>query len=196
MKHTRLSNRMLIIISVALAACTLTGCKETRNLLSYRGYEQTMQLIADDLASQGYQQSGMEQTTSNEIVVDETITHYNRYGYKTGFSQKMANNFYYHNRYSFADSTGNQVQYSMAYKTMAYEGNVYVTECVQEGCSTSNPKDFARVCGPNGTVNRIYNNMRTDSQVEMLDSGNTTLLASGILVLLAIVVGLVGLIAD
>ena len=80
MKHTRLSNRLLIIISVALAASTLTGCKETRNLLSYKGYEQTMQLIADDLASQGYQQSGMEQTTSNEIVVDETITHYNRYG--------------------------------------------------------------------------------------------------------------------
>jgi len=183
MKH-----RMIVVAAVALLA---TGCTETRQVVSMQGYERTLAETARNLERQGYYQTGAESKSTNEISVDKTVTYHDRYGRETGYSQKMKNNLYYHNVYTFADSLGNEATVSTIYKQAKVGETVYLEEYELEGCRTTNPKDYARVCGQDGTVQRTLQRLNTDTEVKDIDVLMSTLLLGGIVVAISIVAALV-----
>ena len=167
-------------IAAALLICVaVTGCTTQRDVVSLKGYERTVSLMAEQMAAAGYMQTGAESTSTNEISVDKTVTYYNRHGFETGYSQKMKNNLYYHNVYTFADSLGNQATVTTVYKPVTIDNTVCLEEYELEGCKTSRPQDYSRLCSADGPVARNLSKLYTDTTVEDLDYFKSSVLLVG-----------------
>lgn len=179
----------IALLTAAMAAVLATGCTQMRDVVSMGGYERTVAQMTSDMERQGYRQTGAESKSANEISVDKTITYYN-HGRESGYSQKMKNNLYYHNVYTFADSVGNQATVTTIYKPAKAGETVYLEEYELEGCKTTNPNDYARVCGQEGPVKRNLQQLERDTTVKDLDVLLTTLLVGGIAVAVSIVAAL------
>ncbi len=177
------------LLMAAMAAVLATGCTQMRDVVSMRGYEKTLAQLTSEMEQQGYRQIGAESKSSNEISVDKTITYYD-HGRESGYSQKMKNNLYYHNVYTFADSTGNQATVTTVYKPAEAGGTVYLEEYELEGCKTTNPNDYARLCGQGSVVQRNLQTLSKDTQVKDLDVLLSSLLVAGVVVAVSIVAAL------
>ena len=74
------------------------------------------------------------------------------------------------------------MNYSVSYSAkQTREGVPYVENIEVCGCETSNPKDYERLCGKYGLLNKI-NNIPKDQTIEEVNILNTTLVLSGIVI--------------
>ncbi len=169
----------LCIAAALLLSTVVSSCTTQRQVVSLNGYERTVALMAQQMAAEGYMQTGAESTSTNQISVDKTVTYFNRYGRETGYSQKMKNNLYYHNVYTFADSLGNQATVTTLYKPETIGNTVCLEEYALEGCKTSLPQDYARICSGGGPVSRNLSQLYTDTTVEDLDYLKSSLILAG-----------------
>ena len=155
----------------------MTSCMDTYQVTKKATFDRTIQSVQSQMAQNGFSSTGSSTNTRNETVV--TGVSYSKY---TGYGSAMANNFITQDTYRFTDTLGNTMNYSVSYSAkQTKDGEPYVENIEVCGCETSNPKDYEKLCGRYGLVNKI-NNIPKDQTIEEVNVLSTTLVLSGIVI--------------
>ena len=136
-------------VAAALAALLLlTGCTSTYMVTSYDDHLAATRQTKTALAEMGYEQSGAATRTDNNVHVSAVS-----YSTQTGFGTAMSNDYVTTDRFTYADSLGNTVDWCVSYRLhRSYDDILYVTDVAVPQCETSNPKEFERLCGPDSPI--------------------------------------------
>ena len=177
-----------------ICCATFSSCYTTHNVISKTSLDRTIDSVAIELKSNGYYPVGTSMGTKNELTV--TGQSYSDY---SGYGTRLDNNYITSDTYSFADTLGNTMNYTVSYQLnkstsnefyydFAYDGFYYVTNLQVTGCKTSNPKEYERLCGkysPTKKITYLY----PDKSVEVFDKKETLF---GTL-LISIAIGIIGM---
>ena len=146
-------------IIVAIMALALTGCVGPMYVTSITVYNSTIDKVVAGIESEGYNYVGMNHDTRNERRHE--VAHMEG---DNPYSAWIPNDIVNLNTYSFADGVGNTMSFTVQYKGGGDHTNstFYYTDVKVVGCSTSNKKDYERLCGeqsPVWTLNTIQKDM-------------------------------------
>ena len=133
-----------IIVSFAL-----TGCVGPTYVTSIIVYNSTIDKVVAGIESEGYNYVGMNHDTRNERRHE--VAHME--GDNT-YSDWIPNDKVNINTYRFVDNAGNTMQFQVQFKGGLDHTNstFYINEVSVVGCSTSNKKDYERLCGEQSPV--------------------------------------------
>ena len=133
-----------IIVSFAL-----TGCVGPTYVTSIIVYNSTIDKVVAGIESEGYNYVGMNHDTRNERRHE--VAHME--GDNT-YSDWIPNDKVNINTYRFVDNDGNTMQFQVQFKGGLDHTNstFYINEVSVVGCSTSNKKDYERLCGEQSPV--------------------------------------------
>ena len=137
-----------LFISI-IAAFVLTGCVGPMHVTSIPAYNSTIDKVVSAVESDGYKYVGMNHDTRNERRHE--VAHME--GDNT-YSAWIPNDIVNLNTYSFADGKGNTMNFTVQYKGGVDHTNstFYYSDVKVVGCSTSNSKDYERLCGEHSPV--------------------------------------------
>lgn len=127
----------------------LAGCVGPMYVTSLPAYNNTINMVVAGIESEGYNYVGMNHDTRNERRHE--IAHME--GDNT-YSEWIPNEKVNINTYRFADNAGNTMQFQVQFKGGLDHTNstFYINELSVVGCSTSNKKDYERLCGEQSPV--------------------------------------------
>lgn len=161
----------------------LSSCMDTFYVTNKATFDNEIRLIEAKMAERGLSSTGKKTNTRNEAVV--SAVSYSRY---SGYGTAMENNFITEDTYTFADSLGNTMNYSVSYEAkQTRDGVVYVENIDLCGCEVSNPKEYDKLCGVESPIRRI-NDMPRDQQIQMVNTTNTTLTIMGVSIAISLLV--------
>lgn len=133
-----MKNCQLLLLVLLVVLC-FSSCTETKYLTRKSTLDKMVDSVKTQLMNEGYHTTGFSTKQTNEMEVVGIS-----YTSKAGFGTAMQNNFVTQDTYTFADSLGNTVSYSLFYALDKQEIVVNAGLC---GCETSNPHDYDKVCG-------------------------------------------------
>lgn len=171
---------------IALVACTFlaTSCMQTHYVPTAATFKTANDQIAVNLNKAGYRISNQSSVEKNELVVTDQT-----YNTRTGYSNKIDNNFVNYDSYTFTDKNGETVSYSTKYSYKnSIHGELYLKEMSLTECKVSNPDKYGEYCGNTGSISRELEASRRS--VEDLNVFTTTLLTCGIIVAAAVALAL------
>lgn len=130
-------------------ALALTGCVGPMYVTSITVYNSTIDKVVAGIESEGYKYVGMNHDTRNERRHE--VAHME--GDNT-YSAWIPNDKVNINTYRFVDNAGNTMQFQVQFKGGLDHTNstFYINEVSVVGCSTSNKKDYERLCGEQSPV--------------------------------------------
>ena len=170
-----MKNGILLICFVALLG--FSSCMDTKYVTKKSTFDHVVSQVREDLAQQGFNLTGFNSETKNDLVVLGT-SHTEAGGYGT----ELANNYVTRDTYSFTDASGNSMSYTVSYlQRETREGEPYVDVAAIAGCEVSNPEDYEKMCGSNSPIYQI-NTLEKDQRIKVVSSKKTLLLASGLTV--------------
>lgn len=103
---------MKIKITILLAAIfSLSSCYTTRNLNTKEELDSNVNNAILYLSSIGFNQNGENLDTKNELVVEGVS-----YSSVAGYGTRMGNNVVYNDWYSFVNSAGNTIEFTVSYQ--------------------------------------------------------------------------------
>ncbi len=138
--------KILMAVVVALA---LTACVGPLHVTSVPAYNSSVEAVVAGIEGEGYGYVGTNRDNRNERR--QEVAHME--GDNT-YSAWIPNGMVTVNTYSFADGEGNTMSFTVQYKGgMDHtNGTFYYTDVQVVGCSTSNSKDYERLCGEHSPV--------------------------------------------
>ena len=136
-------------IIVAIMALALTGCVGPMYVTSLPAYNNTINMVVAGIESEGYNYVGMNHDTRNERRHE--VAHME--GDNT-YSDWIPNDKVNSNTYRFVDNAGNTMQFQVQFKGGLDHTNstFYINEVSVVGCSTSDKRDYERLCGEQSPV--------------------------------------------
>lgn len=139
--------RRLLISVVALFI--LTGCAGPIYVTSEPAYNNAIDKVISVIEKEGYSYVDMKHDRRNELRHE--VAHMEGDNY---YSDWIPNEIVNINTYSFADTNGNTMSFSVQFKAGVNRQNsaLYFTHLEVVGCSTSNSKDYERLCGSHAPV--------------------------------------------
>jgi len=157
------------LFGLIICCFTFSSCYTTHKVVSKTSLDRTIDNVAIELKSKGYYPTGTSIDTKNEVTV--TGQSYSKY---SGYGTRLDNNYITSDTYSFADTLGNTMNYTVSYQLNKSTSNgfYYVTNLQVTGCETSNPKEYERLCGkysPTKKITYLY----PDKSVEVVDKEGT-----------------------
>ena len=137
------------ILMAGVMALVLTACVGPMYVTSITVYNSTIDKVVAGIESEGYNYVGMNHDTRNERRHE--IAHME--GDNT-YSAWIPNDKVNINTYRFVDNAGNTMQFQVQFKGGLDHTNstFYINEVSVVGCSTSNKKDYERLCGEQSPV--------------------------------------------
>lgn len=137
------------ILMVGVMALVLTACVGPMHVTSITVYNSTIDKVVAGIENEGYNYVGMNHDTRNERRHE--IAHME--GDNT-YSAWIPNDKVNINTYRFVDNAGNTMQFQVQFKGGLDHTNstFYINEVKVVGCSTSNKKDYERLCGEQSPV--------------------------------------------
>ena len=137
------------ILMAGVMALVLTACVGPMYVTSITVYNSTIDKVVAGIENEGYKYVGMNHDTRNERRHE--VAHME--GDNT-YSAWIPNDIVNLNTYSFADGKGNTMNFTVQYKGGVDHTNstFYINEVKVVGCSTSNKKDYERLCGEQSPV--------------------------------------------
>ena len=105
---------------IALMFC-LTSCYSVKYLNTKEELNRNIDAAIVYLNDLGYHQNGVSLDTKNELVVTGVS-----YSSTTGYGTRMNNNYVYNDRYSFVNSEGNTIEFTVSYQTWLAERDTIV----------------------------------------------------------------------
>ncbi|MGX8713949.1 MAG: hypothetical protein ACSW8I_09800 [bacterium] len=137
------------ILMAGVMALVLTACVGPMYVTSITVYNSTIDKVVAGIESEGYNYVGMNHDTRNERRHE--IAHME--GDNT-YSDWIPNDKVNINTYRFVDNAGNTMQFQVQFKGGLDHTNstFYINEVSVVGCSTSNKKDYERLCGEQSPV--------------------------------------------
>ena len=127
----------------------LAGCVGPKQVTSVSTYNSTIDKVVAGVESEGYAFVGRNHDTRNERRHE--VAHME--GDNT-YSAWIPNDIVNLNTYNFADGDGNTMYFTVQHKGGMDHTNstFYYTDVKVVGCSTSNSKDYERLCGEHSPV--------------------------------------------
>jgi hypothetical protein len=137
------------ILMAGVMALVLTACVGPMYVTSITVYNSTIDKVVAGIESEGYNYVGMNHDTRNERRHE--VAHME--GDNT-YSDWIPNDKVNINTYRFVDNAGNTMQFQVQFKGGLDHTNstFYINEVSVVGCSTSNKKDYERLCGEQSPV--------------------------------------------
>ena len=137
------------ILMAGVMALVLTACVGPMHVTSVSVYNSSVETVVAGIENEGYNYVGMNHDTRNERRHE--VAHME--GDNT-YSAWIPNDIVNLNTYSFADGKGNTMNFTVQYKGGVDHTNstFYINEVSVVGCSTSNKKDYERLCGEHSSV--------------------------------------------
>ena len=161
-------NRQWILLFVV--AVFLCGCTSTYKVISNAALESELKMVEVEMRSYGYYPVGKNTDTRNELTV---------------IGQSYFDNDYItSNTYSFSDTVGNTMKYTISYRLWQQDSFIYVSNVEVKGCETSNINEYNKLCGKDSPKRRIEM-LVSDSEVELYDASKTYALTGGICIVVA-----------
>lgn len=138
--------KLLIIGAVAFA---FSACVGPMHVTSVSVYNSSVETVVAGIENEGYNYVGMNHDTRNERRHE--VAHME--GDNT-YSDWIPNDKVNINTYRFVDNAGNTMQFQVQFKGGLDHTNstFYINEVSVVGCSTSNKKDYERLCGEQSPV--------------------------------------------
>ena len=138
--------RILMTLAAALA---LTACVEPMYVTSAPMYDSSVDAVVAGIESTGYNFVGKSHDTRNERR--HAVAHME--GDNT-YSSWIPNDIVNVDTYNFADDAGNTMSFTVQFKAGigARDKSVYFTDVSVVGCSTSDKRDYERLCGEQSPV--------------------------------------------
>ena len=175
--------KIYIILLVAFSFMA-TSCMQTHYVPTAATFKAAKDQISANLNKAGYRLSNQSSVEKNELVVTDQT-----YNTRTGYSNKIDNNFVNYDSYTFTAANGETVSYSTKYGyKKSIHGELYLKEMNVTECKVSNPDKYAEYCGNTGSISRELEASRRN--VEDLNVFTTTLLACGVVIGAAVVLAL------
>lgn len=134
----RMKNCQLLLLVLLVVLC-FSSCTETKYMTRKSTLDKMVDSVKTQLMNEGYHTTGFSTRQANEMEVAGIS-----YTSNAGFGTVLKNNFVTQDTYTFADTLGNTVSYSLFYALDRQEVVVNAGLC---GCETSNPHDYDKVCG-------------------------------------------------
>lgn len=162
MKSKRIIYFMAVVIS-------LSSCTTTRYGMTLASLDDAMDGIKEEYSAKGYY-------LTSELTGQAISTQISN-------SRDARNSIYMADNanakadvYSFQDSIGNTLKFSIAYNEALQGNTMYLLDVSTIGCETSNPKDFELLCGKNSPLAEIKR-IPQDKEVVVGDAAKTQKLA-------------------
>ncbi len=145
----------------SVAAIAFTACVGPMQVTSIPAYNSTIDKVVAGIEKGGYNYVGMNHDTRNERRHE--VAHME--GDNT-YSDWIPNDQLNLDTYRFVDTAGNTMQFEVQYRGGVdhTNGTFYYTDAQVVGCSTSNSKDFERLCGDRSPI-RMLDTIPTDMTV-------------------------------
>ena len=146
---------------------TTTGCYNTHMVTSYEDHQNEIKKVQVELLNMGYELSGKETRVDNNVHVTAVS-----YSSQTGYGSAMQNDYVTTDRYTFSDTNGNVMSYSVSYNLNESDDSVkilYVTNVNVSQCETSNPKHYSTICDSHSHIWDIEDTPK-NTKVRILDS--------------------------
>lgn len=177
--------KKIYIIVLAAFSLLATSCMHTLYVPTEATFKNANDQIAANLNKDGYRLTNQSSVEKNELVVSDQT-----YNSKTGYSNKIDNNYVNYDSYSFTNANGETISYSTKYGyKRSINGQVYLKEMNVTECKVSNPDDYQQYCGNTGSIKRELESSRRD--VRDLNIVTTTLLTCGVILGVSILIALV-----
>lgn len=159
---------------------------DTKYVTKKATFDQTISQVRDELTRQGFNQTGFNTETKNDLVVVGTTQHE-----EDLVSTELKNNYVTRDTYLFTDAEGNRMSYTVSYQLKETRKGVPFVDCVEVvGCEVSSPADYDKMCGATSPINRFVT-MKKDQRIKVLNGTKTIILTGGVTL-----VGLILLIAS
>lgn len=170
--------KKIMLLVMVFIGIGFTGCTTKVLVTSVEKYDECINEAKADLQKHGYELSGMATETKNEPLVVGAY-----YSSKTGSSSILANDFYDQEVYSFSNSNGDEVEFTMKYRGRysKYTDTVCLLTVDLLGCKTSKAEDYDKFCGENSIIKQKLGNMEQDMKVSAYSPRRTSLLTTSIL---------------
>ena len=141
--------KLLMIFAVALV---LSACVGSMAVTSVPVYNSTVDAVVAGIENEGYVFVSKSHDRRNERR--HQVAHME--GDNT-YSDWIPNDLLNLDTYCFIDSAGNTMQFEVQYRSEVnhQSGTVYYTEVQTIGCSTSNRKDYDRLCGDRSPIRML-----------------------------------------
>lgn len=150
------------LLMICAAALALSACVGPMAVTSVPAYNSTVDAVVAGIESEGYGFVGKSHDRRNER--GHQVAHME--GDNT-YSGWLPNELVNHDTYRFVDSAGNTMQFEVQFKAGVdhQSGAVYYNEVQVVGCSTSNRKDYDRLCGNRSPI-RMLDTLQRDLTVK------------------------------
>ena len=137
------------ILMAGVVVLAFTACVGPMYVTSVPTYNSSVDKIVADIKESGYNYVGMNHDTRNERR-HEVAHMEGDYTYSAWIPNDKVNI----NTYRFVDNAGNTMQFQVQFKGGLDHTNstFYINEVSVVGCSTSNKKDYERLCGEQSPV--------------------------------------------
>ena len=165
-----------------------SSCVDTYFATKKATFDNANQSIQKQMSQKGFILTGKNSNAENEkIVGGVSYSGYYDYGVATKIDYVTRDN------YSFMDSLGNTMNYSVSYRTgQTKEGESYVEDITVCGCETSDTNDYLELCGMESAVDQI-NKLPKDQKIVRPNSIKTIYAISGLGIGISLVITLVTL---
>lgn len=120
---------------------------------SYDDHLDVVEKVQVELSNMGYELSGKETRVDNNVHVTAVS-----YSSQTGYGSAMDNDYVTTDKYTFLDTNGNLMSYSVSYNLKESDDSVkifYVTNVNVSQCETSNPQYYSNLCGSYSPIRSI-----------------------------------------
>ena len=164
--------KMLLLIGVSVL---FSSCMSTIDVTSRNAYNNAIEQAKGELAEMGYVMVGIDSENRTSVEVGETVK-YAYQGATAGYSQRMDNVKYVYETYYFKDDNGNE----LSFKTVLKPQDEILLKVSMEGCKTSNPKEYAKLCGYGSPIKKHVSNLKPDTTMKVPDMANTYLVIGGL----------------
>ena len=189
MNHNKRSKKIIIYIALTVAVHCLTGCYSTITVTSKERFDNAIASTEQSLNKNGYKKTGASTGKNTDVTQTTTIMYMPHVGYVPYSDTKKEETTI--NTYSFVDSIGNSVSYSVAFEVKESLDKIWYVENVNVvGCATSTPNHYEPLCGDTSSIKQL-NNVRKCDNVYVYDNDKTwTVVIIGLLGVLAAVITL------
>ncbi len=140
---------MRVALLICAVTVVLSGCVGPLYVTSVPTYNSTIETVVTGIESEGYGFVSESHDRRNER--GHQVAHME---WDNTYSDWIPNELVNHDTYRFVDSVGNTMQFEVQYRAGVdhQNGTVYYTEVQTVGCSTSNRKDYDRLCGNHSPI--------------------------------------------
>ena len=183
--------RIGIYILIVVSTSWLTGCYSTEMVTSKARLDNCISSTEMTLNELGYQKNGSSTNKNTDVTRSEGLAYFPNVGFVPYYDEEKTETTV--DNYTFADSKGNTVSYSVSYELKDARDNIlYVENTHIVGCATNNPNEYELLCGTNSPINKINKIEKTDS-VYIYSKGKTIWFVIAITIATLALLALIGL---